>query len=130
MVASRFTLPANVSAHALELLVVLELDGVQPGELDRDRRGARDAGRRVVVGDVHLLHVAAGDHVALRGAAVTGHHHTAGILQRDDRGAVRQRASDRDGAASTGSRADSSGAWRRSSSEKDDRSTGTETVLR
>jgi hypothetical protein len=45
---------------------VLEFDRIQPGELDRDGRGARDAGHRVIVGDVDLLHVAAGDHVALR----------------------------------------------------------------
>ena len=93
MVASRFTLPRERQRDTLDLLVVLELDGVQAGELDGDRRGARDAGRGVVVGDVHLLHVAAGDHVALRGAAVARHHHTAGIRQRDDRGAVRQRVS-------------------------------------
>ena len=67
MVANRFTLPAERQRHALDLLVVLEFDGVQAGELDGDRRGARDARRGVVVGDVHLLHVATGDHVALGG---------------------------------------------------------------
>ena len=76
--------------YALDLLVVLELDGIQAGEFDGDRRGACDARRGVVVGDVHLLHVATGDHVALRGAPVARHHHAAGILQRNDRGAVRQ----------------------------------------
>ncbi len=92
MVASRFTLPGNVSATPSSFFVVLQFHRVQAGELDRDRRGARDPGRGVVVGDVDLLHVAAGDHVALRGAAVTGHHHAAGgVLQRDDRGAVRKR---------------------------------------
>ena len=49
-----------------------------------------DAGGRVVVGDVHLFHVAPGDHVALRRAAVAGDHDTAGVFQRDDGGAVRQ----------------------------------------
>src|SRR6185312_14216623 len=62
----------------------------QPGELDCDRRDARYPGRGVVVGDVNLLDVAVGDHVALGGTAVAGHHHAAGIVQRDDRGAVRQ----------------------------------------
>jgi hypothetical protein len=70
---------------------VLEFNGVQPGELDGDRRGTRDARRGVVVGDVHLFHVTAGDHVALRGAAVARHHHPTGIRQRHDRGSVRQR---------------------------------------
>jgi hypothetical protein len=68
---------------------VLELNGVEASELDGDRRGAGDAGDGVVVGDVHLLHVAAGDHVARGGTPVTGHHHAAGIGQRDDGGAVR-----------------------------------------
>ena len=76
--------------HAFELLVVLEFDRVETGELDGDRRGAGDAGRGVVVGDVHLLHVAPGDHVALRRTAVAGDDDAAGIFQRDDRGAVRQ----------------------------------------
>jgi hypothetical protein len=75
--------------NTLELLVVLEFDGIETGELDSDGRGARDAGRGVVVSDVHLLHVTAGDHVALGGPAVTRHHHATGILERHNRGAVR-----------------------------------------
>jgi hypothetical protein len=76
--------------QAFELLVVLELDRVQAGELDGDGRGARDAGGGVVVGDVHLAHIAPGDHVALRRTPVAGDENTAGVLQRDDRGSVRQ----------------------------------------
>ncbi len=90
--------------HAFELLVVLEFDGVEAGELDGDGRGAGDAGRGVVVGDVHLLHVAAGDHVALRGAPVAGDHDAAGILQRDDRRAVRQLRTRRDRVRATDAR--------------------------
>jgi hypothetical protein len=46
--------------HALDLLVVLELDGEQPHHLDRDagRPGDPDGGERV--GDEHLLDVALG----------------------------------------------------------------------
>ena len=72
MIASRFTLPGEGQRHAFELLVVLELDGVQAGEFDRDGRGAGDPGRGVVVGDVDLLHIPPGDHVALRRAPVAG----------------------------------------------------------
>ena len=70
---------------------MLEFDGVEPGELDGDRGRPGDAGRRVVVGDVHLLDVAARDHVALRRSPVTGDEHATGELQCDDRGAVRHR---------------------------------------
>src|SRR6185295_2976601 len=35
-------LAAEGEWYALGLLVVLELDGIQPGELNRDRRGAGD----------------------------------------------------------------------------------------
>jgi hypothetical protein len=91
--------------YTLDLFVVLELNGIQAGELDRDRRGAGDAGNGVVVGDVHLLHVAAGDHVALGGTPVARHHHAAGIGQRDDGGAVRN-AVGRCGAGGTSGAAD------------------------
>ena len=74
---------------------MLQLDRVQPGELDRDGGGAGDPGGRVIVGDVDLLHVAPGDHVGLRRAAIARDENTAGILQRDDRGAVRQRVARR-----------------------------------
>ena len=51
------------------------------------RPGDSDGGERV--GDEHLLDVALGDHVAHRGAPVTGDDDPAGEGQRDDRGAVR-----------------------------------------
>ena len=51
---------------ALDLLVVLQLDGVQPHHLQGDARRARDADGRVRVGDEHLLDVALGDDVAGR----------------------------------------------------------------
>jgi len=70
---------------------MFEFDRVQAGELDRQGRGAGDAGRGVVVGDVNLLHIAAGDHVALGGTPVPGDQHPARVSQRDDGGAVRQR---------------------------------------
>ena len=76
--------------HAFELLVVLEFHRVKAGELDGDRGGAGDAGGGVVVGDVHLLHVAPGDHVALRRAPVARDDDPAGAFQRDDGGAMRQ----------------------------------------
>src|SRR6202012_146716 len=56
--------------HTFQLFVVLEFDGVEPGEFDRDGRGAGDPGRGVVIGDIHILHIAARDHVALRRTAV------------------------------------------------------------
>src|SRR6202008_3555695 len=70
---------------ALELLVVLEFHGVEPGELDGDRGRAGDAGRGVVVGDVHLFHVTPGNHVALRRTPVPGDDGTPGVFQRADR---------------------------------------------
>jgi hypothetical protein len=76
---------------------VLELDGVEASELDRDGRGTGDPGRGVVVGDVHLLHIASRDHVALCGAPVTGDDNAAGVLQRNDGGAVRWLGTERAG---------------------------------
>src|SRR4029077_13626428 len=76
---------------ALELFVVLEFDGVEPGELDGDRGRPGDAGGRVVVCDVHLLNVAARDDVALGRSPVTGDEYATREFQGDDRRAVRQR---------------------------------------
>ena len=76
---------------ALDLLVVLELDLVQPDDLDRDAGRAGDADQAVVVGGEHLLDVALGDQVAHGGAPVAGHHDAAVEDRGDDRGAVGQR---------------------------------------
>ena len=73
----------------LDLLVVLELDLVQPDHLDGDARGAGDPDDAVGVGRVHLLDVAGGDQVAHRGAAVAAHEDAALVGDRDDRRAVR-----------------------------------------
>src|SRR5262249_39959033 len=83
-------LPRKGERHPFELLVMLEFDRVKPGELDGDRGRARNTGGGVVVGDVHLAHVAPRDHVALRGAPVAGDDDTAGVFQRDDGGAMRK----------------------------------------
>ena len=77
--------------EALDLLVVLELDLVEPDHLDRDARGAGDADDAVGVGRVDLLDVAAGDQVAHGGAAVAAHEDAALVGDGDDRGAVRAR---------------------------------------
>ena len=70
---------------ALDLLVVLQLDREQAHRLDREPGRARDAGRRVVVGDEDLLHVARGDEVAHGGPPVAGDRHPAGEHRGDDR---------------------------------------------
>ena len=106
---------------------MLELHGVEAGEFNRQRSSAGDARGGVVVGDVDLLHIAAGDHVALRGAPVPGDEDTAGILQSNDGGAVRQ-GGRRLPATPLASSAyltfgSSSGACLRRNSEKEDRST-------
>ena len=75
---------------ALDLLVVLELDLVEPDELDGDAGGAGDADDAVLVGREDLLHVAVGDDVAHGRAAVAGHDDAAVEEQRHDRRAVRR----------------------------------------
>ena len=74
---------------ALDLLVVLELDLVEPDDLDRQPRHAGDADQRVVIGLEDLLDVALRDQVARGGAPVAGHDHTVGVDRRDDGRAVR-----------------------------------------
>ena len=76
--------------RALDLLVVLELDLVELDQLDGEAGGAGDADHGVLVGREDLLHVAVGDEVAHRGAAVAGHDDAAGELERHDRRAVRR----------------------------------------
>ena len=89
MVASRLTLALKLRPP-FDLLVVLQFDGVEPGELDAMAAVPGDTGGGVVVGDVDLLNVAAWRSCCPAWSAGPGDQHAAGILQRDDRGAVRQ----------------------------------------
>jgi hypothetical protein len=74
--------------HPLDLLVVLEFDGEQTHQLDGNSCGARDTGRRVLVGDIDLLHVAVRDQIALSRATIARNQHSTRIRDGNDGRAV------------------------------------------
>ncbi|KDQ05190.1 hypothetical protein EN35_09260 [Rhodococcus qingshengii] len=74
---------------AFDLLVMFELDREEPDQFDCDPGRTGNTRSRVVVRDVHLLHVTAGDEIAHRRSAITREQNTTRIADRDDGGAVR-----------------------------------------
>ena len=95
-------LALEAEGHALDLLVVLELDLEEPDHLDGEAGRPGDGHRRVAVGGEDLLHGPVGDGVALGGPAVAGHDDPVGEAQRHHRGGV---AHAQLGVAARGSRA-------------------------
>src|SRR6185369_10292461 len=75
---------------AFHLLVVLQLDREQPGELDPHSDRARVAQGGELVAAEHLLQVPLGDEVPGGGPPVAGQHDPVITGRSHDRGAVRQ----------------------------------------
>jgi hypothetical protein len=75
---------------AFDLLVVFELDLEEADHLDGHAGRAGDGDGGEAVGREDLLHGPVGDHVARRGPAVPGHHHTVGVAQGHHCGGMRR----------------------------------------
>ena len=86
----RFALQAQ--RHALDLLVVLELELEDLDHLHRRTGRTGDGDGAEAIGLDHLLHRAVADPVAGGGSTVTRHHHAAGDAHRHAGGGVGHRA--------------------------------------
>jgi hypothetical protein len=69
---------------ALHLLVMLQLDLEQAGEVESQAQRARDSYRGELIAAEHLVHVPLGDHAPGSGTPVTGQDHATVVNDRDD----------------------------------------------
>ena len=78
--------------HTLHFLVVFQLELKQLHHLgsNASNTGNRNAGE--LIGGKHLLHGTVSNDISGRCPPITGHHNAVGIAQRNNRGAVGQRA--------------------------------------
>ena len=81
-------LALQAQRHALDLLVVLELELEELDHLHRRTGRAGDGDGAEAIGLDHLLHRAMADRVAGGGSTVTRHHHAAGEAHRHAGGGV------------------------------------------